>query len=74
MRSTSFVGVLHFLDALRALLGRELGETPILQQPVMQPVLVDRGQFEKQRFIQAFDDFFALFHGMSYRVCDNAIT
>ena len=57
------VGVLHLLDALLALLLCELRETPIFQQAVMDPVLVDRAQFEEQRLVQSFDDSCIAFHG-----------
>ncbi len=38
------VGVLHLLDGFLALLLGELGEAPIVEQTVMQPVLVDGGE------------------------------
>jgi len=45
------VSVLHFFDRfLSPLLGQIL-VTPIVEQPVVQPILVDRGQFMPQRLI-----------------------
>ena len=42
------------IDSLRHCLERLV--TPIVEQPVMQPVLVDRGQFVPQAAIEIFDD------------------
>jgi len=51
-RSDQLVGVLHLLDRFLApLLGERL-VAPIVEQPVMQPVLVDRRQFVPQRLIE----------------------
>jgi hypothetical protein len=36
--------------------------TPIVEQPVMEPVLIDRGQFVPQRFIEKLDDFSVTLH------------
>jgi len=45
------VSVLHFFDRfLTPLLGQIL-VTPIVEQPAVQPILVDRGQFMPQRLI-----------------------
>ncbi len=57
------VGVVHFLDRFLALLPRELGVTPILKKPVVQPVLVDRAEFQKQRLVKPLDDLFFALHG-----------
>src|SRR6266700_5144598 len=51
------VGVLHLLHRFLApLLGQGL-VAPIVQQPIMQPVLVDRGQLMPQAAVEIFDDF-----------------
>ncbi len=50
------VGVLHFLDRLGPLLLCELCVAPIVEQAVVQPVLIDRAQLEKQRFVELLND------------------
>src|ERR1700752_1104866 len=50
------VAVRNFFDGFLApLLGERL-VAPIVQQPVMQPVLVDRGQFVPERLVEEIDD------------------
>src|SRR5580704_10152241 len=56
------VGVLHLLDRFLApLLGERL-VAPIVEQPVMQPVLVDCRQFVPQRLIEEVEDSRIAFH------------
>ena len=50
------VGVMHLLDRFLPLLLGELGVAPIVEQPVMQPILIDGGELAGQRFIEIFDD------------------
>ena len=60
------VGVVHLLDGLLALLLGELAVAPILEQTVVQPVLVDRSQFQEQRLVKPLDDLcFALHNSCS---------
>ena len=56
------VGVLHLLDQFLAPLLGEIFVAPIVQQPVMQPVLVDRGEFVPKRLVEIFDDFGVALH------------
>ena len=57
------VGVLHLLDGFRAPFLGEILEAPVVEQPVVQPVLVDRGQFVAERLVQEIDDFWIALHG-----------
>ena len=62
MRSIELVGVLHLLDRFLApLLGERL-VAPIVEQPVMQPVLVDGRQFVPQALVEKIDDARIAFH------------
>ena len=57
------VGVLHLLDQFLApFLGQGL-VAPVVEQPVMQPILVDRGELVPQASIEIFDDFCVALHG-----------
>ena len=56
------VGVFHFLDQFLAPLLRQIFVTPIVEQPIMKPVLVDRGHFVPQRFIEKLDDLSVTLH------------
>jgi hypothetical protein len=50
------VGVLHLFDGF---LAPDLGhfqEAPIVQDPVVQPILVDRGKFAAQALVEVIDD------------------
>ena len=49
------------IDSLRHYLGQR-SQAPIVQQPVVQPVLVDGGEFVPQRPVEIFDDFGIAFH------------
>src|SRR6202044_3788274 len=57
------VGVLHLLDGLLAPLLGEIAIAPIVQQPVMQPILVDRGKFMPQGLVEIIDDDRLTAHG-----------
>ena len=50
------VGVLHLLDQFLALLLGEPGEAPIVEQPIVQPILIDGGELVRQRLVEIFDD------------------
>jgi hypothetical protein len=63
MMRHQLVGVFHLLDRFLApFLGEHL-VAPVLQQPIVQPVLVDRGQLMPQRLVEIFDDFGVALHG-----------
>ena len=62
------VGVMHFLDRFRALLLGELAVAPVLQQPVVKPVLVDGAELQKQRLVKPLDDLFFAFHGFCSQI------
>src|SRR5262249_34000730 len=57
-----FVGVFHFLNRFLAPLLCQILVTPIVEQSVMEPVLIDRGQFVPQRSIEKLDDFSVPLH------------
>ena len=59
------VGVMHLLDQFLPLLLGEARETPVLGQPIVQPVLVDGAELELQRLVQAVDDPLVAFHELS---------
>ena len=50
------VGVLHLLDTLLAPDLGHLEQAPIIEDPVVQPVLVDRRQLVAQPLVEIFDD------------------
>jgi hypothetical protein len=50
------VGMLHLVDRFMPLELGELGDAPIVEHPVMQPILVDRGQLVLERFVEQLDD------------------
>jgi hypothetical protein len=56
------VGVLHLLDRFLAPLLGEILVAPIIEQPVMQPVLVDGRELVAERLVQIFDDFGIALH------------
>ena len=62
------VGVVHFLDRLGAFLLGQLRIAPVVEKPVVQPVLVDRSEFEKQRLVKPLDDPFFAFHECLSRI------
>jgi len=63
------VGVLHLLDGFRAPFLGEVLDAPVVQQAVMQPVLVDRGQFVAERLVQVFNNFRFALHGATPVLC-----
>ena len=50
------IGVLHLLDGFLAPLFGERFVAPIVEQAIMQPILIDRGQFVPQRLVEKIDD------------------
>src|ERR1700687_33300 len=50
------VGVVHLLDGFLAPLLGQLQQTPIVQHPIMQPILVDGGELAAQTLVEIFDD------------------
>ena len=60
---TLMPGVVHFLDRFGALLLGELLVAPVVEQPVVKPVLVDRPELEKQRLVKPLDDLLFALHG-----------
>src|SRR4051794_6034496 len=56
------VGVVHFLNGFLAPGLGHLQETPMIQQPEMQPILVDGGQFAAQTLVEIFDDLWVALH------------
>ena len=50
------VGVLHLLDRFLAPFLRQVAVAPIVQEPVMQPVLVDGRQLMPQAAVEIFND------------------
>src|ERR1043165_7161275 len=57
------VGVLHLLDRFLAPLLGEVLVAPVVEQPVMQPVLIDRGQLAAQALVEIVDDLGVALHG-----------
>src|SRR3954452_5349228 len=57
------VGVLHFLDGFLAPIFAERLVAPVLEQPIMQPILVDRGHLMPQAAVEIIDDFGVALHG-----------
>jgi hypothetical protein len=56
------VGVLHLVDRFVSLVLGELVEPPVVEHPIVQPVLVDRGQFVGERLVEVLDDLFVTLH------------
>src|SRR6476469_881947 len=56
------IGVLHFLDAFLAPDFCEVLVSPIVEQPVMEPILVDGGQLAAQAAIEIFNDLRVTLH------------
>src|SRR5439155_9772167 len=59
------VGVLHLLDRLLALLLGELGEAPVVEHAVVQPILVDGAELVLERLVKDVDDVFPALHAAS---------
>src|SRR5262249_29983561 len=62
------VGMLHFLHRLLAPFLGQREVAPIVQQPVMQPVLVDGGELMPQATVEIFDDSCVALHGAHPRL------
>ena len=56
------VGVVHLLDGFLAPLLGHFQEAPMVQQPEMQPVLIDGGELAAQTPVEIFDDFWVALH------------
>src|SRR4029453_3367906 len=56
------VRVLHLVDGFGALELGELVDAPIVEKPIVQPVLVGRRQLVLQRLIEKLDDFGVALH------------
>ena len=56
------VGVVHLLDRFLAPLLGELQQAPVMQQPEMQPILVDGGELVAQALVEIFDDLCVALH------------
>jgi hypothetical protein len=54
--------MLHFLDRFLAPLLRQVLVAPVVEQPIVQPVLIDRCQLMPQRFVEKLDDFRVTLH------------
>jgi hypothetical protein len=63
------VGVLHFLDGFRAPFLGEILEAPVVEQAIVQPILIDRGQFVPERLVQEIDDLWIALHGATPVCC-----
>jgi hypothetical protein len=57
-----FVGELHLFDGFLAPDFGHLQQAPIVQEPVVQPVLVDGGKLAAQALVQVIDDFGVALH------------
>ncbi len=56
--SDETIGVMHLFNGFRTFLLGKLGIAPIFQKPIMNPILIDRTEFEKQRLVKPLDRFF----------------
>src|SRR5215510_15232491 len=54
--------MLHFLDRFLAPLLRQILVAPVVEQPVVKPILIDRRQFVPKRFVEKLDDFRVTLH------------
>src|SRR5262245_66583704 len=57
--------MLHLFDRFLALLLGELGVAPVVEHPVVQPILVNGAQFVLESVIEYVDDLFLAFHATS---------
>ena len=55
------VGVMHLFDGFGTLFLGKLGIAPIFEQPIVDPVLVDRTKFEEQSLVKPLDDLLVAF-------------
>ena len=58
------IGVAHLFDRFLAPLLGEPVEPPIVEQPIMQPILIDGREFAAQPLVEIFNDFGIAFHGL----------
>ena len=56
--------MLHLADRLVVFLLRELVQTPVLQHPVVEEVLVDGGELVLELGLQMIDDLWVALHEM----------
>ncbi len=56
------VGMLHLVDRLVPLEFGELLDALIVEQPIMQPILIDRGQLILERLVKQLDDLCIALH------------
>ena len=57
------VRMLHFVDRFVPLEFSQFRHAPIVEHAIMQPILVDRGKFVFQSFVEKLDDFYIALHG-----------
>jgi hypothetical protein len=57
--------VLHLVDGFVSFVFGKLGDAPIGQHAIMQPVLVDRGQFVGERLVEELENRGIALHGWS---------
>ena len=50
------IGMVHLFDRLLAPQLGQFEQAPIVQQPVMQPILVDRSQLAAEALVEIFND------------------
>ena len=60
-RSACFISS---IDSCRSILGEPL-HAPIVEHPIVQPILVDRGQLVLQRLVEQLDDLVVALHAVS---------
>jgi hypothetical protein len=64
------IGVLHLVDRFVALIFGELVDSPIVEHPIVKPILVDRRQLGLERPIEKLDDpWVALHYSSSALAC-----
>jgi hypothetical protein len=57
------IGMLHFLDGFHPPFPGKILDSPIIQQPIMQPVLVYGGKLMTQRLVEIVDNLWITPHG-----------
>jgi HPt (histidine-containing phosphotransfer) domain-containing protein len=62
------VSMFHLIDGFAIFEFGELMHAPMIEHPVMQEILVDRGQLVLERRIQKFDDLWVALHGTMLRL------
>lgn len=63
-----FLGVPHFVERLRAGVGRQLGKTPVVLHLGVQKVLVDSGELAGQLFVEQAQNIGITLHDHSYGI------